>query len=171
MAFNKKGRFYEKGKCLSEELKGQIVDKILETDLSILLTSIFPSHITFLFCWMPRAPTNFTRITWQLFCHVTTSFGHHVISFLQPTVQNSNGGFTTLVILVVWLINRQNWGKWSLFWDFISPCLSTAAPKTWTKSLGKETLLSISENKSGRWKTIFGQKRNWFFKLAQLKKK
>ena len=31
MAFNKKGRFYEKGKCLSEELKGQIVDKILET--------------------------------------------------------------------------------------------------------------------------------------------
>ena len=21
-------------------------------------------------------------------CHVTTSFGHHVISFLQPTVQN-----------------------------------------------------------------------------------
>ena len=34
-------------------------------------------------------------------CHVTTSFGHHVISFLQPTVQNSNGGFTTLVILIV----------------------------------------------------------------------
>ena len=61
MAFNKKGRFYEKGKCLSEELKGQIVDlseelkgqivdKILETDLSILLTSIFPSHKTFLSC-------------------------------------------------------------------------------------------------------------------------
>ena len=36
-------------------------------------------------------------------CHVTTSFGHHVISFLQPTVQNSNGGFTTLVILIVFL--------------------------------------------------------------------
>ena len=34
-------------------------------------------------------------------CHVTTSFGYHVISFLQPTVQNSNGGFTTLVILIV----------------------------------------------------------------------
>ena len=34
-------------------------------------------------------------------CHVTTSFGHHVISFLQPTVQNSNGRFTTLVILIV----------------------------------------------------------------------
>ena len=34
-------------------------------------------------------------------CHVTTSFGHHVISFLQPTVQNSNFGFTTLVILIV----------------------------------------------------------------------
>ena len=75
MAFNKKGRekgkclseelkgqivdkiletdlsiLYEKGKCLSEELKGQIVDKILETDLSILLTSIFPSHKTFLSC-------------------------------------------------------------------------------------------------------------------------
>ena len=31
MAFNKKGRFYEKGKCLSEDLKGHIVDKILET--------------------------------------------------------------------------------------------------------------------------------------------
>ena len=30
MAFNKKGKFYEKGKCLSEELKGQIVDKILK---------------------------------------------------------------------------------------------------------------------------------------------
>ena len=38
-------------------------------------------------------------------CHVTTSFGHHVISFLQPTVQNSNGGFTTLVILIV----RENY--------------------------------------------------------------
>ena len=37
-------------------------------------------------------------------CHVTTSFGHHVISFLQPTVQNSNGGFTTLVILIVILV-------------------------------------------------------------------
>ena len=34
-------------------------------------------------------------------CHVTTSFGNHVISFLQPTVQNSNGRFTTLVILIV----------------------------------------------------------------------
>ena len=34
-------------------------------------------------------------------CHVTTSFGHHVISFLQPTVQIFNGGFTTLVILIV----------------------------------------------------------------------
>ena len=37
-------------------------------------------------------------------CHVTTSFGHHVISFLQPTVQNSNGGFTTLVILIVFSV-------------------------------------------------------------------
>ena len=37
-------------------------------------------------------------------CHVTTSFGHHVISFLQPTVQNSNGRFTTLVILIVFAI-------------------------------------------------------------------
>ena len=36
-------------------------------------------------------------------CHVTTSFGHHVISFLQPRVQNSNGRFTTLVILIVFL--------------------------------------------------------------------
>ena len=34
-------------------------------------------------------------------CHVTTSFDHHVISFLQSTVQNSNGRFTTLVILIV----------------------------------------------------------------------
>ena len=31
MAFSKKGRFYERGKGLSEELKGQIIDKILET--------------------------------------------------------------------------------------------------------------------------------------------
>ena len=31
MAFNKKGRFYESGKGLSEEVKGQIIDKILET--------------------------------------------------------------------------------------------------------------------------------------------
>ena len=31
MAFNKKGRCYERGKGLSEELKGQIIDKILET--------------------------------------------------------------------------------------------------------------------------------------------
>lgn len=31
MAFNRKGRFYERGKGLSEELKGQIIDKILET--------------------------------------------------------------------------------------------------------------------------------------------
>ena len=31
MAFNKKGRFYERGKSLSEELKGQIIDKILES--------------------------------------------------------------------------------------------------------------------------------------------
>lgn len=31
MSFNKKGRFYERGKSLSEELKGQLIDKILET--------------------------------------------------------------------------------------------------------------------------------------------
>lgn len=31
MAFNKKGRFYERGNGLSEELKGKIIDKILET--------------------------------------------------------------------------------------------------------------------------------------------
>lgn len=31
MAFNKKGRFYERGNRLSEELKGKIIDKILET--------------------------------------------------------------------------------------------------------------------------------------------
>jgi len=30
MAFNKKRRFYIRGKGLSEELKGQIIDKILE---------------------------------------------------------------------------------------------------------------------------------------------
>ena len=40
-------------------------------------------------------------------CHMTTSFGHHVISFLQPTVQNSNGGFTTLVILIVMWIKEM----------------------------------------------------------------
>ena len=31
MAFNKNGRFYERGKGLSEELKGQIINKILAT--------------------------------------------------------------------------------------------------------------------------------------------
>ena len=31
MAFNKEGWFYERGKGPSEELKGQIIDKILET--------------------------------------------------------------------------------------------------------------------------------------------
>ena len=31
MSFNKKGRFYERGKSLSEELKEHIIDKILET--------------------------------------------------------------------------------------------------------------------------------------------
>ena len=31
MAFNQKGRFYERRKGLSEELKGQIIDNILET--------------------------------------------------------------------------------------------------------------------------------------------
>ena len=29
-----------------------------------------------------------------------------MISFLQPTVQNSNGGFTTLVILIVFAFTR-----------------------------------------------------------------
>ena len=41
-------------------------------------------------------------------CHVTTSFGHHVISFLQPTVQNSNGEFPTLVILIVCGVQQIN---------------------------------------------------------------
>ena len=31
MAFNKNGRFYERRKGLSEELKGQIIDKVLAT--------------------------------------------------------------------------------------------------------------------------------------------
>ena len=43
----------------------------------------------------------YTNHMTTVLCHVTTSFGHHVISFLQPTVQNSNGRFTTLVILIV----------------------------------------------------------------------
>ena len=53
-------------------------------------------------------------------CHVTTSFGHHAISFLQPTVQNSNSRFTTLVILIV----RDDLDKLS-FYLFILLCLLT----------------------------------------------
>ena len=49
-------------------------------------------------------------------CHVTTSFGHHVISFLQPTVQNSNGGFTTLVILIVIFFLGGRGGGGGIFW-------------------------------------------------------
>ena len=48
MAFNKKGRFYERGKGLSEELKGQIIDKILETGYagSYKISGYFPAKWT-----------------------------------------------------------------------------------------------------------------------------
>jgi len=45
MAFNKKGRFYEREKGLSEELKGQIIDKILETGGDRIL-GYFPAKWT-----------------------------------------------------------------------------------------------------------------------------
>ena len=35
MAFNKKGRFYEKGKCLSEELKGQFLEFCQLSDIEL----------------------------------------------------------------------------------------------------------------------------------------
>ena len=41
MACNKKGRFYERGKGPSEELKGQIIDKILETG-GVKISGYFP---------------------------------------------------------------------------------------------------------------------------------
>ena len=55
-------------------------------------------------------------------CHVTTSFGHHVISFLQPTVQNSNGGFTTLVILILF-VTAGNFAVWGGLFSTFDCCL------------------------------------------------
>ena len=70
--------------------------------LLILAMGLFPSqknHPSLLNA-MTVNPFHTNHMTTFL-CHVTTSFGHHVISFLQPTVQNSNSKFTTLVILIV----------------------------------------------------------------------
>ena len=45
MAFNKKGRIYERGKGLLDELKGQIIDKNLETD-GDRISGYFPAKWT-----------------------------------------------------------------------------------------------------------------------------
>ena len=79
-------------------------------------------------------------------CHVTTSFGHHVISFLQPTVQNSNGGFTTLVILIVIKVDK-------LFSFFSSRCflkLIETSPLCFFRVI--ETQVKVWENWKKLWK-------------------
>ena len=58
--------------------------------LLILPMGLFPFHKIrpSLLNAMTVNPFHTNHMTTFL-CHVTTSFGHHVISFLQPTVQNS----------------------------------------------------------------------------------
>ena len=88
----------------------------IERSVSRILSTIWPfnssdkhfpfsQNLPFLLNAM-SANEFYTNHTTTFLCHVTTSFGHHVISFLQPTVQNSNGGFTTLVILIVFQTNH-----------------------------------------------------------------
>ena len=43
----------------------------------------------------------YTNHVTTFLCHMAIFFADHVISFLQPTFKNSNGRFTTLVILIV----------------------------------------------------------------------
>ena len=53
----------------------------------------------------------YTNHVTTFLCRLTTSFADHAISFLEPTFKNSNGRFTTLVILIVTLTPRGQWIK------------------------------------------------------------
>ena len=111
MAFNKEGWFYERGKGPSEELKEQIIDKILETGGDGIL-GYFPAKWTKLgdkfgvsdhgkpsrinpsFRSPLQARGGIFRITWHYFSdHMTT---------IEPLrIQIFNGSFTTLLVLIV----------------------------------------------------------------------
>ena len=109
--FNKEGWFYERGKGPSEELKGQIIDKILEPGGDRIL-GYFPAKWTKLgdkfgvsdyhepsrvnpsFRSPLQARGGIFWITWHY-------FSDHMTRIEPLRIQIFNGSFTTLLILIV----------------------------------------------------------------------
>jgi len=72
-AFNKKEKFYERRKGLSEELKGQIIDKILETG-GDRISGYFPANWTELANKFHHGVSGKTaKNVWQKFVHDGTA--------------------------------------------------------------------------------------------------